>query len=193
MVGPPLISTDALPALRRDMKTLRRKLHNEGKWQPAPFDRAISNLFRYYNFIGLYAPMSGEPDPALIMDALGKTTARPALLADGTMVFRQWAANDPVIPSSWGGSQPGDAAPIVEPDVIFVPLVAFDRSLNRVGQGGGHYDRYLAARDGALRIGVAWEGQRVDSLPVQHWDIPLDAVITEQNCYVKELRPCLIR
>jgi 5-formyltetrahydrofolate cyclo-ligase len=175
------------------MRKLRQALYNERIWQAAPYDRAIGDLLARSAIIGLYAAMSGEPDPTSIPYDPAKVTARPALLADGRMVFRQWAAGDPETPSPWGGSQPSNAASIVEPDVIFVPLVAFDGALNRVGQGGGHYDRYLAAHDGALRIGVAWDAQRVVSLPVRDWDISLDAVITEEHCYSKELRACLIR
>lgn len=74
-------------------------------------------------------------------------------------------------------------------DVVVVPLVAFDDSLNRLGMGGGYYDRTFAFRKraGALRrpllIGVAYSFQRVDALQAQSWDVPLDVVITEKESY----------
>lgn len=203
MVGPPTspapppllpdgpIPESALPTLRRDMKNLRRSLSREFTWEAALVAPAIADRLANSEIVGIYAAMSGEPNPTSILQARVQTTARPALLQDGTMVFRRWAAGDPEVPALWGGSQPADDCPIVEPGVILVPLVAFDRALNRMGQGGGHYDRYLAAHKGALRVGVAWEAQRVAELPVRDWDMPLDAVITEQNCYTKEPRACL--
>jgi 5-formyltetrahydrofolate cyclo-ligase len=194
MAVPPLISPDALKALRRDMRKLRQHLANTGLWRQAEITPQLSLLFKARKIIALYTPMSGEPDPAIIQsNAANAAYAKPSLSADDTLAFRAWAQGDPEIPAAWGGTQPGDNAPIVIPDLVFVPLVAFDTALNRLGQGGGHYDRYLASYPAALRVGVAWEGQRIDQLPVQPWDIPLDAVITEQNCYLKEPRPCLIR
>lgn len=74
-------------------------------------------------------------------------------------------------------------------DLIILPLVAFDLSGNRLGMGGGFYDRTLSFKHqrchwkGPKLIGIAHELQRVDLLPVNDWDIPLDAVITEQKLY----------
>ena len=69
-------------------------------------------------------------------------------------------------------------------DVIVVPLVAFDNKGNRMGMGGGYYDRMLKkVRKDCLVIGVAYEFQQVDELLVEEWDMPMDIVITEKNCY----------
>jgi 5-formyltetrahydrofolate cyclo-ligase len=194
MAVPPLISPDALKVLRRDMRKLRQHLANTSIWQPAGIPAELAVLFAASNSVGLYAPMSGEPDPASISCGPSpKLYARPSLTDDNMLQFREWSPGDAEVPALWGGTQPHPDAPIVVPDLIFVPLTAFDDALNRLGQGGGHYDRYLAAHPSALRVGVAWAGQRVDRLPTQPWDIPLDAIITEQKCHIKELRPCLTR
>jgi 5-formyltetrahydrofolate cyclo-ligase len=193
MVGPPLTASDELAALRRTMRKVRQALDKQGLWHAPPLDPLLMHLISKGDVIGLYAPMSGEPDPASILIDPRKVTSRPALTDENLIVFREWQTGDPQAPAPWGGSQPPDTAPIVHPDVVFVPLVAFDVKMNRLGQGGGHYDRYLALHENALRVGVAWDAQRVDALPVRAWDIPLDAVITEQRCYMKELRPCLSR
>jgi 5-formyltetrahydrofolate cyclo-ligase len=194
MAVPPLMPADALLALRRDMRKLRQQRANTTIWRPAEIPAQLSTLITASSIFGLYAPTAGEPDPELIYCGPRRTiSARPAINDDQAMEFRQWKRGDVEIVASWGGSQPAEDAPVVVPDLIFVPLIAFDPALNRLGQGGGHYDRYLAAHPSAVRVGVAWEGQRVDLLPVQPWDVPLDAIITEQNCYIKELRPCLIR
>ena len=74
-------------------------------------------------------------------------------------------------------------------DVVIAPLVAFDESLNRLGMGGGYYDRTFAFRKRArvlrrpVLIGVAYSFQRVDRLQPENWDVPLDVVITEKESY----------
>jgi 5-formyltetrahydrofolate cyclo-ligase len=199
MVGPPLTSPDELPppdqlaTLRRSMRKVRQALCKEGLWRAAPLDPLLLQLISKSDVIGLYEPLGGEPDPASIPIGLPKVTSRPALTDEDLIVFRHWRMGDPQVPSPWGGSQPPETSPIVHPDIVFVPLVAFDSKMNRLGQGGGHYDRYLSLHENALRVGIAWDAQRVDALPVRAWDMPLDAVITEQRCYMKELRLCLSR
>ena len=78
---------------------------------------------------------------------------------------------------------PGDAEEVV-PDLILTPLVAFDRTLARLGQGAGHYDRAFARFPNARRIGVAFSVQQVDRLPTDPWDMPLHAIITEREWIV---------
>ncbi|MBQ2381939.1 MAG: 5-formyltetrahydrofolate cyclo-ligase [Succinivibrio sp.] len=80
-----------------------------------------------------------------------------------------------------------------EIDVIIVPLVAFDNKGNRMGMGGGYYDRMLKkVRKDCLVIGVAYEFQLVDDLIVEEWDMPMDIVITEKNYYEFKKRKILI-
>jgi 5-formyltetrahydrofolate cyclo-ligase len=67
--------------------------------------------------------------------------------------------------------------------VLFVPVVGFTEDGARLGQGGGHYDRWLAAHPGAVAIGLAWDCQRVDALPVEPHDAPLAAVVTPTRLY----------
>ena len=102
------------------------------------------------------------------------------------MTFR--AHSDPygasdLEPGQYGVLQPaGDAAECV-PDVVFVPLIGFTARLERLGQGGGHYDRWLAAHPGAIAIGLAWDAQLCEALPVEPHDIALDAVVTPTRIY----------
>ena len=84
----------------------------------------------------------------------------------------------------FGVRQPRASAPVVEPTVILVPLIAFDDRGYRLGQGGGHYDRLLASlpdRGAVLAIGCAWEMQRVERVPEDAWDMALDAVVTPKR------------
>ena len=83
----------------------------------------------------------------------------------------------------FGIMQPNDAAEAVVPDVLFVPLVGFTESGARLGQGGGHYDRWLADHPDTVAIGLAWDTQRVDELPTEAHDRPLSAIVTPTRIY----------
>lgn len=113
---------------------------------------------------------------------MGKTTALP-WLADRTssLVFREWADPEPIETAPFGFRQPRASARECKPDVILTPLVGFDRALNRLGQGAGHYDRAFAALPDSLRIGLAWSVQECGALAPDPWDMPLDAVLTEKE------------
>ena len=97
-------------------------------------------------------------------------------------------------PGSFGIPEPleGEVVPLSRHDVVLVPLVAFDANCHRVGQGGGFYDRALASLNAAgespkpVTIGVAHWFQQVDSVPRQHWDLPLDAVATDRSVIIAE-------
>ena len=102
------------------------------------------------------------------------------------MEFRQW--RDPfdeadLHPGPHGVRQPADDAPPAAPDVVFVPLVGFTASGDRLGQGGGHYDRWLEAHPRIPAIGLAWDCQLVESLPTEPHDARLRAVVTPTRFY----------
>ncbi len=79
--------------------------------------------------------------------------------------------------------QPRDDAPELVPDVVFMPLVGFTAEGARLGQGGGHYDRWLEAHPGRAKVGLAWDIQLVDALPLEPHDQGLDAVVTPTRMY----------
>ena len=100
---------------------------------------------------------------------------------DGPMRFLSWRPGDPLVRGPYGTPQPHAGAPEVAPDAIITPLVGFDSRRNRLGQGGGYYDRIFARLPDARRIGLAWSVQEVPELPVESWDQPLHAVVTEKT------------
>ena len=133
--------------------------------------------------IALYMPMEDEA-PAMRLAAplgvMGKTIALPRVLDRlGSMDFVEWRAEDQLFPGLSGTSHPEPGGPPIVPDVIIAPLLGFDRAMNRLGQGGGYYDRAFARYSDALRIGLAWSVQEHDDLPADPWDLPLHAVMTE--------------
>ncbi len=102
------------------------------------------------------------------------------------MQFREWRNpydNEELVTGPFGMLQPHDEAPQVVPDVAFMPLLAFTAKGDRLGQGGGHYDKWLSDHAGALPIGMAWDCQLVDTLPVEIHDHTLSAVITPTRLY----------
>lgn len=86
-------------------------------------------------------------------------------------------------PGPFGLMQPRADADVMTPDVVIVPVIGFTSDGRRLGQGGGHYDRWLAAHPGALAIGLAWDCQLVDDLPHEDHDRPLAAVVTPTRLY----------
>jgi len=129
------------------------------------------------SIIGSYAPIGSEISPVPIGSLgrrLGKTLAFPHFV-EGAERFT-FKAGDPVIPGPFGIHQPRDRDKEVQPDLLLVPLVACGDGGVRLGQGKGHYDRVLAGRkqSGAILIGIGWKVQRVNHIPADEWDVPMD-------------------
>tara|TARA_B100000929_G_C15433797_1_gene395630 strand:- start:457 stop:1029 length:573 start_codon:yes stop_codon:yes gene_type:complete len=140
--------------------------------------------------IGLYHAGSSEAPTAAYARYFfeqGHESSLPHFSAMNTrMQFRRFV--DPHDESDletgpFGIKQPTNATEEIVPDVLFVPLVGFTEAGGRLGQGGGHYDRWLAAHPGTTTIGLAWDCQLVDTLPTEPHDIPLGAVVTPTRMY----------
>ncbi len=119
------------------------------------------------------------------MSALGLLSALPIIDGQGLPLrFRTWRPGDPVRPGVLGTSEPSPDAAALIPDLVLVPLLAFDRQRHRLGFGAGFYDRTLAslrANGPVLAVGVAFAAQEVPAVPIDSWDEPLDLVLTEQG------------
>jgi len=146
---------------------------------PSPLARRISEA----QVVALYMAVDDEA-PAQRMAAqlltLGKTVALPRVLDRlGSMDFLAWRPEDSLVPGPFRTSHPEPGDGPVTPDAIFAPLVGFDRAMNRLGQGGGYYDRAFARFPDALRVGIGWSAQEMDAVPADPWDLPLDIIMTE--------------
>lgn len=134
--------------------------------------------------IALYRAQSTEaPTQALAesLTALGHPLCLPRIGKGGAMDFAAWDIDDVLVPGPHRTLQPDEYCEAVDPDVIIAPLVAFDRAMNRLGQGGGYYDRAFERWPDALRIGLGWSAQEADSLPVDPWDMRLHIIVTERE------------
>lgn len=132
-------------------------------------------------------PLVGEIDIRPLLLALlgrGHCVALPETPPRGRPLgFRRWRPGTAMIQERFGTLRPAGA--VVVPDLLLVPLLAFDAGCNRLGYGGGYYDRTIAALPGVRTIGCAYAVQQVDAVPVLPHDAPLDAVATESGVILK--------
>jgi 5-formyltetrahydrofolate cyclo-ligase len=150
--------------------------------------------------IAAYWPFDGEPDllPTLhrfeemnlrvALPLIGGSQARPC------MTFRQWSPGTDMNCNHFGIPEPARTplVPIENFDMILMPLLAWDEAGTRLGMGGGYYDRALQSfrnKSQPLRVGIAYEFQKITRLPKEPWDIPLHMVISEAGCYDTQVSP----
>lgn len=129
-----------------------------------------------------------EINPVPLMRRLnrdGATIGLPVMVGKGKpLLFRAWEPGAPLRTVIWGIREPEETAPIVLPDVLLVPLLAFDRTGMRLGYGGGFYDRTLRdlrSRKSVTAIGLAYASQEVDVVPHLDYDERLDGVLTPEG------------
>lgn len=135
-----------------------------------------------------FSAIRTEIDPSALMEALharGAALALPVAVGRGEpLVFRAWTMDTPLVRGLYGILEPSSDAAEVEPDIVLVPLAAFDRRGHRLGYGGGYYDRTLQGLRRSRRItaaGVAFSVQQMDQIPEDGHDEPLDLVLTERD------------
>ncbi|WP_086929799.1 5-formyltetrahydrofolate cyclo-ligase [Agarilytica rhodophyticola] len=149
-------------------------------------------LFRNAKNIGFYIASDGEISPDQLLSLalkLGKHCYLPSVKEKGNMTFRLYQGKSKLVTNRYGISQPDITCQIIaahQLDLVFVPLVAFDQRGNRLGMGGGYYDRYFAfkkrySRLGPDLVGLAHRCQQVDGLVSDIWDIPMRCIATDER------------
>ena len=135
-----------------------------------------------------YMPMKSEINPLPLLRRLAEAGARlalPVVAGPGKpLIMRAWSFGEPLVAGVWGIRQPPAQAPATEPDILIVPLLAFDRAGHRIGYGAGYYDMTIAgarARRAVSAVGIAFAAQEVDAVPASARDEPLDLVLTERE------------
>lgn len=165
-------------ALRRALRAARRAFAGDA----SAIVGRLAPLLRQGGPIAGYLAHGGEPDilPFLFRAChAGHAVALPCVRDDG-MTFVRWHP-DAAVRSGFAGIAEPAGGETLHPAIVLTPLLGFDRGGGRLGQGGGHYDRWFATHPGARRIGIAWSIQEVPALPVAPWDQPLHAIVTEQE------------
>ena len=135
--------------------------------------------------IGGYYPINFEVDDLELLKKLEKNKfniSLPVIKKNFQMNFYKWSFSDLLKINKYGIPEP-ESKNIVYPDVLLIPLVAFDKDLNRLGYGGGYYDRLiekLSKRKKIMKIGLALSVQEIEKVPTNKYDQKLDFIITEK-------------
>ena len=135
------------------------------------------------NKIALYWPIGSEIDTRPSLAALNeyKVIISIASTEKANIKFRLWKPNTKLEINKFGVNI--KSIEIKNPDIIICPLIGFDKKLNRLGRGGGHYDKILLKNQNATKIGFAYSTQESDSVPVEKHDISMNTIITEKFIY----------
>ena len=135
-----------------------------------------------------FMPMKTEINPLPLLRKLadaGVQLALPAIAGRGKpLIMRAWKFGDPFKAGQWGIREPVPEAPEVKPDILIVPLAAFDRAGHRIGYGAGYYDmtiNALRAKKKVVAIGIAFAAQEIAKVPATEHDARLDLVLTERE------------
>ena len=152
-----------------------------------------SNIYSYLNkknyslkIVGGYFPTNHEIDDLEILNYFfkkGSTISLPKIKKKSQMEFYRWYKNDPLLINKYGIPEPATTKRVY-PDILFVPLVAFDKELNRLGYGGGFYDRYIqkiSKIKKIVKVGLAFSFQKLKTIPTNKHDKKLDIIITEKD------------
>jgi len=176
--------------LRKKFIFLRKKKHFFVK---RDFFRPLLRILKIkkQKSISLYYPSNYEVDTSNLFKILKKkrnlSTLLPKLLSNGRMKFVGWNFPDPLKVNKYGFLEPLNNSSSIIPEVIIVPLVAFDRFHNRLGYGKGYYDRFLLRRTRGkkpvLTIGLAFSFQKYKKIPTTKSDIKLDYILTEKGIF----------
>ena len=143
----------------------------------------INNLEK--KSIGGYFPVNYEVNDLEILKRLAKKKYQislPVIKKNFEMDFYEWSFDEP-LKINWYGIPEPNSVKLIYPDVILVPLVAFDKNLNRLGYGGGYYDRIiekLSRKKKILKIGLALSVQKINNVPVTKYDKKLDYIVTDK-------------
>ena len=161
------------------------------------YSKSLSiNQYNFFNFlknkggkkkiIGGYYPYNYELDIIDLLKVLEKKkylVSLPKIDKNNKMNFFQWSFNDPLSVNKHGIPEPISKKKVY-PDILLIPLLAFDNKFNRLGYGGGYYDRYISKIEQinkVTKIGVGFSFQKIKKLPINKYDKKLDFVITEKK------------
>jgi len=148
----------------------------------------IKNKISKNKIIGGYYPVNFEIDILEILESLekkiGVQISLPVIKKNNEMDFYYWSTKSLLKLNKFGIPEPEKIKKVL-PDVIFVPIVAFDNRLYRIGYGGGYYDRYIqklsTKKKNFFKVGIAHSSQKITQVPINKYDKKLDIIITEKN------------
>ncbi|MGB0835164.1 MAG: 5-formyltetrahydrofolate cyclo-ligase [Psychrobium sp.] len=182
-------------ALRKKIREQRRALTQTQQIEASKelSKQLVCNLPHHIKRIAIYLASDGEIDPMPFIERCWQRHIEvylPVLhpFSAGNLLFLRYTPDTKMVNNKYGISEPKLDVSIVLPanklDIIYTPLVAFDAQGNRMGMGGGYYDRTLAANPNIATVGIAHDCQQVAALDVQPWDMPLERIVTPSQVIV---------
>ena len=178
------------PALRANFAARRAALHAAQPLAGLTLAARLPRLDGATGVVAGYWPMRSEIDPRPLMARFARAGWRialpvtPARETEAPLAFRLWSEGAALATHAFGMHEPHPDAETVRPEMVLVPMLAFDAAGDRLGYGAGHYDRTLQRlrAEGPIRaIGLAFAGQEAERLPADPHDQPLDAILTERE------------
>ena len=167
------------------IKIRKIKNTNNIKLNPSKIFKILNSLNLKKKIVGGYYPVNFEMDDLQILKELenkGFKISLPIIKKNNEMNFYLWSSNNLLFINKYGIPEPEHTI-LVKPDIIFVPMVAFDQRLFRIGYGGGYYDRYIekiSRVKNLIKIGIAHSSQKIKKIPNNKYDKKLDIIITEK-------------
>lgn len=183
------------PTKKQLRATLRQR---RGALLPAAQSRAAINVAQLTvslpqwaraKHIALYHAADGEIGTQCIAQLArdeGKLIYLPVIGANRSMTFAKWQTDQPLQSNALGIPEPTPSAETCSAaklDIVFLPLLGWDKHGGRLGMGAGYYDRAFADIEGPTLIGLAHQVQEVDEIPTDPWDIPLESIVTDTHIY----------
>ena len=173
--------------IRKKILYIRKKQNNKNiKFLFLKFFKEIKKKILKNKIIGGYYPVNYEIDILEILESLekkvGAKLSLPVIKKNNEMDFYKWSTKNLLKLNKFGIPEPEEVKKVF-PDLIFVPIVAFDNRLYRIGYGGGYYDRYIqkiSNKKKLFKIGIAHSCQKINKVPINKYDKKLDIIITEK-------------
>ena len=172
--------------IRKKILNIRKKKNNKNiKFSFSKIFKEIKKNISKKKIVGGYYPVNFEIDILEFLEKLemkGLQLCLPIVKKDNKMDFYSWSTKNLLKLNKYGIPEPEQIKKVF-PDIILVPLVAFDSRLYRIGYGGGYYDRYiekLSNKKNLLKIGIAHSCQKINRVPTNKYDKKLDIIITEK-------------
>ena len=172
--------------LRKEVLKIRKVAYKNNL--KIDFNKVFSLIKKNYlikKSIGGYFPVNYEVDDLKILKEFAKKNYQislPVIKKNFNMDFYSWSFDDPLKINQYGIPEPFSKK-LIYPDILLVPLIAFDKNLNRLGYGGGYYDRVidkLSNKKDILKIGLALSVQKINNVPVTKYDKKLDYIVTDK-------------
>jgi len=173
--------------LRRKITSLRKKNFKENfKINSLKFIKFLKDNKLKTKIVGGYYPCNHEIDDLEVLNLFSKNKkiiSLPIIENNNQMDFYEWSKDNPLKINKYGIIEPLSQKKVY-PDILLVPLLAFDKQLNRLGYGGGFYDRYIEKieiKKKVFKVGFAFSFQELKEVPVNNYDKKLDLIITERG------------